>query len=49
VREAHGDLLVDLDNAPPRHANIVGWPREKSAQELIAHVLAARAVLKLLN
>jgi hypothetical protein len=32
---------------PARHANIVGWPADKSAQKLCAQELAARATLKL--
>ena len=40
-------LRVDLDNIPPRHANIIGWPEEKSAQKLIALELASRASLVL--
>lgn len=40
-------LDVTLDNTPPRHANISGWPSEKSAQKLCAEELAARATLKL--
>ena len=40
-------LNVDVDNTPPRHANIIGWPEEKSAQKLLALELASRASLKL--
>ena len=40
-------LHVDFDNTPPRHANIVGWPEEKSAQKLIALELSSRATLKI--
>ena len=40
-------LRVDFDNTPPRHANIVGWPEEKSAQKLIALELSSRAALKI--
>jgi hypothetical protein len=28
---------------PPRHANIIGWPEEKSEQKQIAMELAAEA------
>jgi len=42
-------LKVDPDNNPPRHASIIGWPREKSKQKLIAMKLASLAVLKLLG
>ena len=40
-------LDVNSDNIPPRHANIIGWPEEKSAQKLLALELASRAALKL--
>jgi hypothetical protein len=40
-------LRVVLDNTPPRHANIVGWPEAKSAQKLRAQELAAGATLTL--
>jgi len=40
-------LRLHLDNHPPRHANIVGWPSEKSEQKLIAIQLAAMAALSL--
>lgn len=40
-------LDVDPDNNPPRHADIVGWPEEKSERNLIAQELAARATLRL--
>ena len=41
------NLDVDPDNNPPRHADIVGWPQEKSERKLIAQELAARATLRL--
>ena len=41
------DLKVDPDDDPPRHANIIGWPYEKSAQKLLAIELAAEATLTL--
>jgi len=40
-------LKVVLNSTPARHANLVGWPTEKSAQKLRAEELAARATLKL--
>ena len=40
--------LVPDDN-PPRHANIVGWPDEKSDQLLLAINLAADAKLRLVT
>ena len=41
------NLDVDPDNNPPRHADIVGWPQERSERKLIAEELAARATLRL--
>lgn len=38
-------LIVDPDNDPPRHANIVGWSDEKSKNQLMAMKLASRASL----
>ncbi|MDR4504736.1 MAG: hypothetical protein MRK01_08100 [Candidatus Scalindua sp.] len=40
-------VQIKSDNNPPRHANIVGWPNEKSEQKLIAQELAANAQLEL--
>jgi hypothetical protein len=40
-------LRVDLDNRPPRHANILGWPTQKSAQKLCALKLAEKSSLAL--
>ena len=40
-------LKVVPDEDPPRHANIVGWPEEKDAQNACALELAARAELVL--
>lgn len=45
VLETDLDFLVD--NEPERHANIIGWPSEKSAQKSIAQVLASKATLHL--
>ena len=39
------DLIVDPDNKPLRHANILGWPEEKGRQHSIAQELAAEARL----
>lgn len=39
-------LMVALDNASPRHANITRWPEEKSAQKVCAQELASRARLR---
>ncbi|QXD13984.1 hypothetical protein GQ464_010990 [Rhodocaloribacter litoris] len=40
-------LMVDFDDHPPRHANITGWPHEKSAQKLKALELASNATLRI--
>lgn len=37
------DLQIVPNEPPPRHANIVGWPEEKSKQLQIAIELAAEA------
>jgi hypothetical protein len=42
-------LSVNLDNSPPRHANIVGWPVNKEDQKLIAQALADAAQLVLVR
>lgn len=45
-------LLLDPNNIPPRHADIVNWPDEKSEQKLRAMELAKEANFfpsKLLN
>lgn len=38
-------LQLTLDNQPPRHANIIGWPPEKSERKLRAMELASMAAL----
>ena len=38
------NLSIDLDNAPPGHANVLGWP-DKSEQKAIAIKLAQAAKL----
>lgn len=40
-------LKIAADNNPPRHANITGWPEEKSKQKMIAIELAVNATLYL--
>ncbi len=40
-------LKLIPDNCPPRHANIVNWPTEKSEQKLIAIELAESSQLHL--
>jgi len=39
------NLIIDPDNNPPRHASVVGWPKEKPQQMSIAQELAASAEL----
>ena len=41
------NLTIVRDNCPPRHANIVGWPKEQEDQLEIARILAERASLVL--
>jgi hypothetical protein len=38
-------LVVDPDDTPPRHANIIGWPEEKHEQLMLATELAEAATL----
>lgn len=38
-------LLIDADDIPQRHANIIGWPEEASAIKLKAVELAEKACL----
>jgi len=42
-------LKVDKDNVPERHANIIGWPEEKSEQKLLALELVESSKLILQN
>jgi len=42
------NLLIEADNDPVRHANIVGWPKEKDARKSITQQLAAVAILHIL-
>lgn len=39
------NLTIDPDNSPPRHASVVGWPKDKPQQMSIAQELAASARL----
>ena len=39
------NLKLIPDNCPPRHANIINWPAEKSEQKLIAMELAENSQL----
>ena len=40
-------LRFDPNDDPPRHANIVGWPQEKSDQLQLALEIAEKATLQL--
>lgn len=40
-------LDVVADNDPPRHADITGWPEDKSKRKILAMQLAAEASLRL--
>ncbi len=46
IVKRHG-LDVKLDNAPPRHTDIVSWPDSKPEQKSVAQQLAADATLRL--
>jgi hypothetical protein len=55
VTKARGDLkesvvtsaglTIDFDDNPPRHANILGWPQEKSERMLLAKKISDPSVL----
>lgn len=47
ARESQLPLRVDLDDVPPRHVSIIGWPGDKDAQMIGAQGLSSRASLKL--
>ncbi len=40
-------LQVEVDDTPPRHANIIGWPLEKDEWMSLAQQLATFATLKI--
>lgn len=40
------NLELEPDNNPERHANIIGWPKEKHEQQDIARKLANKARLE---
>jgi hypothetical protein len=40
-------LTLVLNNIPPRHANILGWPPEKDSQKELALELAEKSELRL--
>lgn len=43
VVDTTGPLRVDFDEPPPRHANVVGWPKERDQQLALAQGLASAA------
>lgn len=44
------NLKIEVDPEPhPRHANIIGWPADKSKHKMIAIELATEAQLHLIN
>ncbi len=45
VAEASEDLRLDMDETPPRHGNILGWPANKDDQKAIAVEFTQRAQL----
>ena len=40
-------LIVEIDDNPPRHGTIHGWPEKKSEQKLLAIKLASASTLYL--
>ena len=40
---ANRPLRTELDEPPPRHANVVGWPKERDRQIALAQSLASAA------
>lgn len=42
-------LWIELDNKPWRHANVSGWPEDKSKQKAIALELSERSTLDLVR
>jgi len=40
------NLTIIPDNDPPRHANVIGWPEDKSEQKLIALESANQTTLR---
>lgn len=39
------ELLIDFNNDPPKHADIIGWPKAKEERIMQALILASRASL----
>ncbi len=46
IESSEESLKIIYDNEPPRHANIAGWPSEKSKQKLYATKLAEKVIEK---
>jgi hypothetical protein len=44
----NSNLTIIPDDDPPRHANIVDWPEDKSAQKLLAIELAKQTTLRVI-
>ena len=44
---AQSGLRADANDRPPRHVDIVGWPKEKDERLQVAQELAARCGLRL--
>ncbi len=50
VKHIHeNNLKLELDNNSERHANIIGWPKEKFEQQDIARKIAEKAKLEKYN
>ncbi|HHY86632.1 MAG TPA: hypothetical protein GYA07_14020 [Verrucomicrobia bacterium] len=47
AKSVSSPLSLDPDDDPPRHVSVVGWPKEKSEQKLIAAQLALLAKLSM--
>jgi hypothetical protein len=45
VRAIENELSINMTDEPPRHADVINWPTDKSAQKLRAQVLAESATL----
>jgi hypothetical protein len=43
------DLLIDYNNFPHRHANVIDWPEEKEIQKEKALELACNSILRKLD
>ena len=43
IERTDSPLWIDLDDVPPRHGNVLGWPEDKDEQLGVAQELALRA------